>query len=72
MYKPGNMTYNFQQWQLGSVMEPWTVPDDKSTNQLRWDSFLAVPGTAKLFGNSLTINAAGNHEARCQDTLLNL
>ena len=62
VFKPCNYTSNFQQWSLNGVLEPWTVPDDKSSCQLRWDSFLAVPGTQSLFGSALTINAAGNHE----------
>ena len=33
-----------------------------NTCQVRWDSFLAVPGTQALFGSALVINAAGNHE----------
>ena len=64
VYKPCNTTFNFQQFSLNNQPEPWTAPDDKSTCQLRWDTFLAVPGTKQLFGSALVVNAPGNHEVR--------
>ena len=62
VYKPCNFTYNFNQWVYNGITQPWTSPDDKSSCQLRWDTFLAVPGTQALFGSTLVINAPGNHE----------
>ena len=67
-YNPGNTTYNFAQqiarfagvssgaYQVGEQ------PNDLSTNQLRWDTWGGVPGIQTLFGSTLVVNAAGNHE----------
>ena len=63
-----NLTYNFAQqiarfagvssgaYQVGEQ------PNDLSTNQLRWDTWGGVPGIQTLFGSTLVVNAAGNHE----------
>ena len=46
----------FRNWRYNSGRD-----DCDLLRRLRWDSFLAVPGTKSLFGSSLVINAAGNH-----------
>jgi hypothetical protein len=62
-YATCNFTNNFAQWlEPSGVLATYAQPG--SNCQLRWDSFLAVPGTRSLFSSALVM---GNHEIEKAD-----
>ena len=58
---------NFAQWVLNGTFIMYPEPGGFGawwTCQMRWDSWLSVPGTQALFGSAQVIHSAGNHEVR--------
>lgn len=60
-----NMTANFAQLWVNGTFVMYPQPAGIAawpTCQLRWDSWLGVPGTQNLYTSTLVMHAPGNHE----------